>query len=184
MTRRGPAERTARRPGESLSGAGIGLALPRVSTNLLAGLMEALAAGPYDGRADLPDLAATLHMEVDELFPIVETLQLLRLAEMAEGDVRLTEAGRHFAQAGVDARKRLFAEHLITHVPLAALVRRVLDERPSHRAPFTRFSEELEDHMSEAFAEDTLRAIISWGRYAELFSYDDETRQFNLDNPA
>ena len=96
----------------------------------------------------------------------------------------LTEAGRRFVDLDVDARKRLFAEHLLAYVPLAGLIRRVLDERPSHKAPFTRFSEELEDYMSEDFAENTLRALITWGRYGELFGYDEHTRQFNLENPT
>ncbi len=183
MTERAPAERRER-PAEGLHGAGIGTVLPRVSTNVLSGLLEALAAEPYAGKADLPELAAALQMEADELFPIVETLQLLRFAEMDSGDVRLTEAGRLFAGADLDQRKRLFAGQLSAHVPLAALIRRVLEERPSHRAPFTRFSEELEDHMSEAEAEQTLRAAISWGRYAELFGYDESSRQFDLDNPV
>ncbi|QRG08493.1 nitrate/sulfonate/bicarbonate ABC transporter ATP-binding protein [Xanthobacter dioxanivorans] len=182
MTQRVPVDTGARK--EESGAPGIGMALPHISTNLLSGLMEALAAAPYGGKADLPDLAATLQMEVDELFPIVETLQLLRFAELEEGDVRLTDAGRRFVDSEQDARKRLFAEHLIAHVPLAGLIRRVLDERPSHRAPFTRFSEELEDHMSEDFAEETLRGLITWGRYGELFGYDEHTRQFNLENPA
>jgi NitT/TauT family transport system ATP-binding protein len=184
MTQRAPAGKAEKRVSEGFPGTGIGMALPRISTNLLSGLMETLAAPPYGGKADLPDIAATLQMEADELFPIAEALQLLRFAEMAEGDVQLTDAGRRFVDSEVDARKRLFAEHLVAYVPLAALVKRVLDERPSHRAPFTRFSEELEDHMPEEDAERTMRAVISWGRYAELFGYDEETRQFNLENPV
>ncbi|MFG1241180.1 ABC transporter ATP-binding protein [Xanthobacter versatilis] len=184
MTQRTPAEKEARKGEGALPGTGIGMALPHISTNLISGLMEALAAPPYAGKADLPDLAATLQMEVDELFPIVETLQLMRFAELEAGDVTLTEAGRRFVDLDVDARKRLFAEHLLAYVPLAALIRRVLDERPSHKAPFTRFSEELEDYMSEDFAENTLRALITWGRYGELFGYDEHTRQFNLENPT
>ena len=42
--------------------------LPRVSPNVLSGLMETIAANPYSGRADLPHLAANLQMEVDDLF--------------------------------------------------------------------------------------------------------------------
>jgi NitT/TauT family transport system ATP-binding protein len=110
-------------------------------------------------------------MEIDDLFPIAETLQLLRFAEVEEGDIRLTEAGLRFAQADVDERKRLFAHHLITYVPLAAHIKRVLDERASHRAPATRFRDELEDYMSEEFAERTLWAVINWARYAEVFAY-------------
>ena len=144
-------------------GTGIALVLPDVSTNIMSGLIEALAAPPYDGKADLPLLAAHLQMEIDELFPIAETLQLLRFAEVAEGDIRLTEAGLRFAQSDVDERKRLFAHHLITYVPLAAHIKRVLDERASHRAAVTRFRDELEDYMSEEFAEGTLRGVIQLG---------------------
>ncbi|MGE5442793.1 MAG: AAA-associated domain-containing protein [Bacteroidota bacterium] len=184
MTNRAPAEKAERRAPVGFAGTGVGMALPRVSTNKLAGLMEALAGPPYDGKADLPHIAATLQMEVDDLFPVAETLQLLRFAEMAEGDIRLTEPGRRFVESDVDTRKRLFADHLLAYVPIGALIKRVLDERPSHRAPFSRFSEELEDFMSEDFAEATLRAVISWGRYAELFAYDEESGQFSLENPA
>ena len=109
--------------------------LPHVSPNLLAGLMEAVAAPPYNGRADLPPLADELHMEIDDLFPVAETLQLLRFAEVAEGDIRLTDAGKAFARGELDARKKLFAQHLLTYVPLAAHISRVLDERASHSAP-------------------------------------------------
>ena len=68
-------------------------------------------------------------------------------------------------------------------MPIVALIRRVLDERPSHNAPYRRFSEELEDVMSEEYAEETLDAAISWGRYAELFAYDEQAQAFSLENP-
>ena len=163
---------------------GLGRALPSVSTNLLAGLMETLAAEPFSGTADLPEIADELTMEVDDLFPIAETLQLLRFAEVAQGDIRLTELGRRFVESDTDQRKTLFAGQLMAHVPLVAYLRRVLDERPSHRAPYTRFSEEVEDYMSEDYAEETMAAAIQWGRYAELYAYDEQAQAFSLENPA
>ena len=162
---------------------GVGRALPAISTNLLAGLMEALAAPPFDGKADLPELGDELSLEVDELFPIAETLQLLRFAEVDHGDIRLLDAGRRFVGDDTDARKRLFADHLVANVPIAAMIRRVLDERPSHRAPYARFSEELEDTMSEDYAQETLSAAIQWGRYAELYAFDEQAQAFSLEDP-
>lgn len=38
--------------------------------------------------------------------------------------------------------------------------------------------------MSEKFAEQTLRAVISWARYGELFAYDEISGVFSLDNPG
>jgi len=166
------------------AGIGMDAILPHVSTNLLSGLIEELSGTPYNGRADLPEIASTLHMEIDDLFPVAETLQMLRFADLEGGDIHLTEAGKQFADSEVDDRKRIFGHHLLTHVPLAAHVRRVLDERESHRAPKSRFLDELEDHMTEGAAEQSLRAIISWGRYGETFSYDDQAGVFSLDNPT
>jgi NitT/TauT family transport system ATP-binding protein len=178
--------RASKQPGRDglFPGTGIGMVLPRVSTNSLAGLMEEVAAEPYNGRADLPHLADSLQMEIDDLFPIAETLQLMRFAELEEGDIKLTAAGRRFADAEVDARKKQFGDHLVAYVPLAARIRRVLDERPSHYANAARFREELEDYMSEDYAEKTLRAAINWGRYGEIYAYDEDKQSFSLENPT
>jgi NitT/TauT family transport system ATP-binding protein len=169
---------------ERFPGLGIGSVLPRVSSNLLSGLMETLAAPPYNGTADLPKLASETQLEIDELFPVAETLQLMRFAEVEGGDIKLTEAGMAFANLALDERKRLFARHLLTYVPLAAHIRRVLDERASHAARKSRFIDELEDFMGEDDAEQTLRAIVSLARYGEVFAYNDENASFSLENPV
>ena len=183
MTARAPAAVAGTRA-EYFPGHGIGSILPPVSSNELSGLLEAVAAAPYNGTADLPKFAAELQMEIDELFPVAETLQMMRFAELEGGDLRLTEAGAAFCNAGRDERKRIFARQLLAYVPLAAHLRRVLDERTSHVARKSRFIDELEDFMTEEAAEQTLRAITAWGRYAEVFAYEDESERFTLENPS
>jgi NitT/TauT family transport system ATP-binding protein len=169
---------------ERAPGTGIDQILPRVSSNLLSGLIETVAAAPFSGKADLPEIASELQLEIDELFPVAETLQMLHFAEIEGGDLKLTPDGLAFADLALDERKRVFARHLLAYVPLAAHIRRVLDERASHAAPKSRFLDELEDHMSPESAEQSLRAIVSWARYAEAFAYDDETGTFSLENPT
>ena len=182
MTAKRSSDKSEGRP-ERFPGTGIGSSLPNVSTNILAGLLETVDAAPYNGEADLPVIASSLQLEIDDLFPAAETLQMLRFGELVGGDFRLTTEGRRFAQAATDDRKRLFAQHLLTYVALAAHIKRVLDERPGHSGPWARFSAELEDYMSPDDAARTLRAVVSWGRYAEIFSYDDGTHMFSLENP-
>jgi NitT/TauT family transport system ATP-binding protein len=168
---------------EGIHGTGVGMVLRHVSSNVLSGLIETLAAPPYDGRADLPVLANSLQLEADEIFHLGESLQLLRFAQLSEGDLVLTEAGMRFANLEMDARKKLFAEHVVNYVPVMGLIGRVLDERPSHTAPEARFRNELEDYMAEDQADETLKTIVSWGRYAELFAYDEQSETFSLENP-
>jgi NitT/TauT family transport system ATP-binding protein len=165
-------------------GMGIEMALPRASANMLAGLIEAVAGAPYNGKADLPVIASALQMEVDDLFPVAESLQLLRFAEIEGGDIRLTDVGKQFAEAGVDDRKKLFQRQLLTYVPLAAHIRRVLQERANHTAPRSRFRDELEDHMTAESSQHTLRSVIAWARFSEAFSYDARSETFSLDNPT
>jgi NitT/TauT family transport system ATP-binding protein len=184
MTSRRGGLAPAARAAERFPGLGIGTVLPRVSSNLLAGLLETVAASPFNGTADLPKIASDLQMEIDELFPVAETLQMMRFAEVEGGDIRLTPEGMAFAHADIDQRKQIFARHLLNYVQLAAHIRRVLDERASHAARKSRFIDELEDFMGEKDAEQTLRAIISLARYAEVFAYDDANEMFSLENPV
>ena len=97
---------------------------------------------------------------------------MLGLARLAVGDIFLTPAGKAFVDAEPPRRKELFAEHLLRAIPLAARIRRVLDERRDHRAPEERFLQELQDYLSADEAERVLETVITWGRYAEIFDYD------------
>jgi len=169
---------------QAQSDTGTNMELAHVSPNQISGLIEALAAAPYDGKADLPDIAYEQELEVDELFPVAEAMQLLRLAEVEGGDIKLTHMGKRFADGEMNERKEIFSRALMSHVPLAAHIRKVLDERASHSAPKTRFLDELEDHMAEDTAEETLKTVVSWARFGELFSYDDDAASFSLENPT
>jgi NitT/TauT family transport system ATP-binding protein len=182
---------TARAPKPPLIGAAPGTVatsidtiLPRVSANTISGLLETLAGEPYKGKADLPVIADESSLEVDELFQIADALQMLHLAEIEGGDIRLTDTGKQFVDAETDDRKRIFQRQLLTYVPLAAHIRRILQERANHVAPKSRFFDELEDHMSTDDAEETLRSVTAWARYGEAFAYDDDSQTFSLENPT
>ena len=157
--------------------------IPDAPTQQVSALIDTLMEDRYRGRADLPDLAQYQNLAVDDLFVLLDGMQLLGFANVGGGDVELTPAGKAFSNAEMDDRKRIFGSHLLTNVPLAAHIQKVLQERPNHRAPASRFLNELEDHMSEEEANDTLERIINWGRYAELFAYDYDTETFRFETP-
>jgi NitT/TauT family transport system ATP-binding protein len=162
---------------------GLGYRLPDASIQQLVGLLDALTGAPYGGRADLPHLAESEHLSTDDMIPLLETLQLLGFAQVGGGDIEVTPNGRGFAAADLQRRKQIFADHLRRSVPLAAHIRRVLDERPGHSAPAGRFLAELEDHLSEEEAQRVLQTMVNWGRYAELFAYDYDSAVLSLENP-
>lgn len=153
--------------------------LPPAPVSRISGLIEVLEAQPYRGRAELDTLASSLSLDITHLFPIAEALHILEFAELKDGALKLTAAGHVFARSSIDERKRLFREHLLRFVPLTAHICRVLHERGSCGAPRQRFDVELEDHLTHREAERTLRAATAWGRYAELFAYNDKTGTFS-----
>src|ERR1700728_3378559 len=107
--------------------------LPRVSANLLSGLLETLA---------------------DELFPVADALQMLHLAEIEGGDIKLTETGKQFVEVGMDDRKKIFQRQMLSYVPLAAPHRRGVQEPPHPVPPKRPFFGQPEDHMSNEDAEE------------------------------
>ena len=162
---------------------GIGYRLPKVEISTLAGFIEAMDSPEYHDRVDLSQIAEDLHLDVDDLFPITEALEILRFAVVSTGDIQLTAAGKLFSEADLLERKQLFAKHLMSYVPLARHIKRILDERPSHKAVENRFLSELEDYLSDDVSEEVLTVVIDWGRYAEIFAYDYNSRMLSLENP-
>lgn len=183
MTRRQFENRT-RAAREKMKTIEIGYRLPDIDLSELMGLIETLNDDDYRGKADLPELAESLHLNVDDLFPLTEVLEILGFARVSEGDIHLTAAGKKLADADILGSKEIFAQHVLHNVPLAKHIRKVLDERPNHRASKERFLAKLEDYLSEDEAERVLRVVIDWGRYAEMFAYDNNSGMLSLENPG
>ncbi len=163
---------------------GIGHRLPSAHVAQLLGVLDEINHPTHQGSADLSALADALNLKVDDLFPIIEALQLLDFAQVTDGDIRLTRHGEAFLAADIQRRKMIFGEHLLKRVPLAGHICRVIDERPGQRAPASRFLRELEDFLTEDEADRVLQVIVDWGRYAELFAYDYHTGVFSAENPG
>ena len=122
----------------------LGYRLPTVTVSEITGFMDMMKEPEYrDQKVDLPELADEFIMDVDDLFPITEALEILRFVKVSQGDIELNPAGRQFADADILGRKQIFASHLGKFVPLARHIRRVLDERPGHHASEERFLREL-----------------------------------------
>lgn len=154
------------------------------SPNQLAALTGTLAAPPYNGSGDLADLVKALQIKTFDVIHISEALSILKFATVTEGNIKLTKTGKLFATTELEERKRIFAEQLLKNVPLASYIVNVLNGRADNKAPKSRFLTHLEDQLSANEASTALKAIIVAGRYAELFSYDDNKQLFSLDNPT
>lgn len=162
---------------------GVAYRLPNAGVNELMGLIDAIVKINKDGAIDLPMLADELMLETDQLFPLLEALDLLKLATVSKGDVTLTAFGRQFYDTDILERKQLFASQFMAHVPVAQHIRKILDERPFHKESEDYFLAELQEHLTENEAARVFKTIIDWGRYAEIFAYDYDSGMLSLENP-
>ena len=178
-----PEEEKMREDAEGHIVIGIGYRLPDASVAEASGLLETLNAPEHQGKMDLPDVADILSLNIDDLFPLMELLDILHFAKVSRGDITMTGEGKIFAEADIQEHKKIFSEHLKKYVPLARYIYSQLTHHPRHRALEEQFLSLLEDYLSEEEAERVLHTVIEWGRYAELFAYDYNAGVLSLENP-
>jgi NitT/TauT family transport system ATP-binding protein len=154
--------------------------LPHARAGGISGLLEIIHT--RGGREDLPKLAESLRLEVDDLLPAVDAAALLGFAEVAHGDVTITATGEEFATTGVHRSHQMFKEQVLKTVPFVATVMEALRQKGDGGIGKEFLLDILDEHFSEAESEKQFQTLVDWGRYAQLFEYNaDEERLYPAD---
>ncbi len=153
--------------------------LPDVEIDEMVGLLQYLSG--IGGRANLHQLSRDLQIRSDDLLAIVEAADLLGFADLSERDVYLTPDGERLAAAGTEEEKTLFRQHVVQQIALIHHMVRELEAAPDHTLEGERIVEELERSFTGEEATRQFHTAVNWGRYAEVFSYDDSTDELRLD---
>jgi NitT/TauT family transport system ATP-binding protein len=154
--------------------------LPDTDVSRIEAVLELIAQPPFDGRADLPQLAEEAELPDEELFPTFEALTMLGLAQVESGDIMLTPLGVRYVGADQAERQEIFGHQVLANVPLAARIRASLLESETGTLPEEPFIELLEEGMKENRARRTLGTAVHWGRYGELYEYDFHLKRLKL----
>lgn len=155
-------------------------ALPQVSAGALTGFLELLE--DLNERTDLYKLADRLVMDIDDFFPIVELASLLSFAKVADGDIELTSEGIKFARATVLERKELFKDQLLKNVTFIAHMINVLQAKSNKHMNIEFFEDLIARTLGDQLGKAQIQLLVSWGRYAELLGYDEETKLVYLES--
>ncbi|MFJ2606360.1 nitrate/sulfonate/bicarbonate ABC transporter ATP-binding protein [Streptomyces sp. NPDC091279] len=155
--------------------------LPPASVDGLSGLAELVAH--HDGRWDLADLADDLGLEIDDVLPLVDALDLLGFARISDDDLILTANGTAYAGADVQESKAIFAEAALG-TPLVRLITTSLRQNPEGTLRAGFFRDVLAHHYTSEQVTGQLETATDWGRYAELYAYDADPQEYRIDNGA
>jgi NitT/TauT family transport system ATP-binding protein len=155
--------------------------LPHARVGGISGLLEIVH--DRGGREDLPKLAESLRLEIDDLLPAVDAAAILGFAEVAHGDVTITAIGKEFATAGVHRSHEIFHEQLLKNVPFVSTVVQAINQKKDGRIGKEFLLDILDEHFSETEAQRQFETLVDWGRYAQLFEYDsDEERLYKVED--
>jgi NitT/TauT family transport system ATP-binding protein len=154
--------------------------LPNISVEELIGLLEEVGKIQKNGLIGLTTLTESIRLDIDDLFPILESLSILKLANISHGEIAITKKGLELIRADITETKILFAKSLMDNIPLAQYIinrlKLIYKESEDH------FLLILSKNFSQKESEEILTTIIDWGRYAELFSYNYDTGMLSLDD--
>ncbi len=165
-------------PGGGPAGTPVDTPLPEVSAPGLSGLLEILSA--RSGQDGLAELAEDLSFEVDDLLPLVDAAEMLGLAQVHDAQLELTEAGREFAAADIEASKIMFGKLISERAPLIKAIMRALRATNDGILREGFFLDLLRRGFAADEARHQLEIAIDWGRYGELLEYDAESGQLKL----
>jgi NitT/TauT family transport system ATP-binding protein len=152
--------------------------LPAANTGELGGLIDLLNAS--GGREGLAEIADELRYELDDLLPVVDAAELLKLACTDGGQLQLTEQGRRYAAADILRAKEQFATLILEQAPLVRHIVRELRHSENGTLRADSILADLQRVYGEPDARSQLDTAIDWGRYGELFDYDADDSRFLL----
>ncbi|MGE5085834.1 MAG: nitrate/sulfonate/bicarbonate ABC transporter ATP-binding protein [Bacillota bacterium] len=153
--------------------------LPPVSITEVIGLVELLHS--LGGEQDLFELAEQLNTDFGHILFLVKAAELLELVDTPKQNVVLTKTGTHFVEGDINTRKQMMHESL-SHLSIAQLTSSLLKENGIVRMPISDLVIQLQSRMhGGANIEKIVETLIGWGRYAEYFGYNDDTKTIYLD---
>ncbi|PWH20556.1 MAG: nitrate ABC transporter ATP-binding protein, partial [Ardenticatenia bacterium] len=154
-------------------------ALPSISITDLAGLLEKLDEAPRN-RTDIYRLSQELGVDSNHLLQLIEAGEILGFVTVAQGDISLTSLGETFAEASILARKEIFATRL-RRLPLFKWLLTMLRAADRQRLELDVIQTALELEFPPDEAKRQAATVVSWGRYAELLAYDDDSGMIYLE---
>lgn len=155
--------------------------LPQVSASKVIGLLEYLDDG--NGKEDIYRLAEEIHYELGELLSVIKMAEMLKLADTPGGDVIIQDLGRELLNNKMAERKLIIREQL-TKLAIFQRLTQFLQKSESGRLDREVVLEELNRCLPHENIETLFKTVVNWGRFAELFGYNSDTRVLYLDEES
>ena len=153
--------------------------LPDATVGEIIGLVEYLDA--HGRRDDVFRIAQETHQEFGRVISVVKAAEMLDWVDTPKRMVELTAAGTRFVKGGTEERKEEWRKQLLS-IRLFKELSDVLERAPDHRVERDFLLETIAVQFPSEDYEKTFDRVVRWGRFGNLFVYDEETEK--LSRPA
>jgi NitT/TauT family transport system ATP-binding protein len=152
--------------------------IPDCQMTWVFGLLETLE--DRGGREDGYKIARELQFKFTDLLKVMKTAEILEFVSTPSGDVVLEPRGQQFLASEVNQRKLIVREQL-KKLGLFAYFMRLLHGQEDHSMQKEQVLEHLAMLLPNESPEKIFSTIVNWGRFAELFGYNNDEERFYLD---
>lgn len=151
--------------------------LPFASSSEILGLLEYLDA--RGGKEDVFRIATDTDKEFGRTIAVVKAAELLDLVDTPKRMVALDGSGIRLVRAGPEGRKAIWREQL----KKLGLFKALLNSIRNSENKFITKEFVLETIVMAMPSEDyerTFDVLVGWGRFGDLFAYDEDTDRLSL----
>src|SRR5262249_16066750 len=142
------------------------------------GLLESIQGD--GGTADIFDLSQAIQKDFGQTLYLVKAAELLDLVDTPKQEVVLTDSGRRFVDGDINIRKGMLHD-LFGNLRIVQQVANLLKQSETLRLPVEVIEQTVAGWVPNENPHNVVSGLISWGRFSEVFGYNDDTKELYLD---
>jgi NitT/TauT family transport system ATP-binding protein len=151
---------------------------PHVNLTEVVGLLELVSE--EGGRADAFGLANKLTKDSLQILLMAKAAELLDFVDTPKNQIVLTDLGRNFIKADINRRKEMIHERLM-QLKLTQLFHNRLQSSDGMSMSKDDAIQTIHEWLPNENPEVVFDTLIQWGRYGELFGYNDDSKEVYID---
>jgi NitT/TauT family transport system ATP-binding protein len=111
---------------------------------------------------------------------MAKAAEILDLVDTPKNTIVLTDLGRRFVSGDVNVRKKIIQAQL-SHLKLIQILMGKLEGSPEYTMPYDDCIQLVQESVPNENSAEVLETLIQWGRFGELFGYNDNKKAVYLD---
>lgn len=147
--------------------------IPPVSPNQIIAILLAIVNNGLETKFDIASLAQLLKLDMQIVINAVEALTMLKFAKFKNAVISLTQEGINLAKSDIEQSKEIFRKNLLKYIKLANYIKHNIDHSRKKQIKESEIRSKLKQYLLTKEINELMRMIIIWGRFAEIFNYNE-----------